>query len=184
MRRVGIFGSTFVAVVIIAAVIQGLGARAHSDTAATAASGFVGSWRVTVTNSDGSTFPVLSSYMADGTTVHDGPISQPAAPGSPYAVRFQSAGNGVWEATGAETSTVTFEVLTGDERGDFLGRVTVSGVQTLDPSGVSFTGRYVITITDPGGNVVATVPTTAKGERMQIEVPTFPGTPEAATPAA
>src|SRR5262249_46245768 len=125
--------------------------------------------------------PVLSTYLADGTTIHAGPISTPAAPGSPNAIVFQSTGTGVWEATGIETSSVTFELLTGDEHGAFLGRVTVGGVQQLAPDGDSFTGHYVVSVTDPTGKTVAEIPTSAKGERMRLAVPASLATP--ATPA-
>jgi len=155
----------------IASVAKGEEADTQAAKVTTAESGFVGTWRVVVTNPDGSAFPVLASFLADGATIHEGPITQPAAPGAPNAVVFQSAGNGVWEATGETSSALTFEVLTGDERGTFLGRVTVGGVQTLDPGEDSFTGRYVITISDPTGEIVAEIPTTAQGERMHLAVP-------------
>ena len=183
MPRLVVLGALIVGLAI-ATVSHWSATRAQGVNPATADSGFVGTWRVIVTNPDGSAFPVLSSYLADGTALHAGPVSQPAAPGSPSAVVLQSTGLGVWEVTGAETSSVTFEVLTGDERGNFLGRLTISGVQTLDPGGDSFTGRYVVAVTDPAGNVVATVPTTATGERMRVELPPALGTPDAATPAA
>jgi predicted ester cyclase len=144
---------------------------AEATPTTTAGSGLVGTWRVVVTNPNGSSFSVLSSFMADGTTIHTGPISQPAASGSPNAVVFQSAGNGVWEENGPETSALTFELLTSDERGTVLGRLTVAGVQTLSPDGNSLTGQYVITITDPTGKTVAEFPTTATGERMRLVVP-------------
>jgi hypothetical protein len=184
MRSSVLFGAIVVALVALTAVATAVGVRAQSDQSATAGSEFVGTWRVHVAQADGSSFPVLSTYLSDGTTLHAGPISQPALPGSPSAVLLQSTGHGVWEATGTETSAVTFEVLTGDERGTFLGRLTISGVQTLDSGGDSFTGRYVIIVTDPTGTVVATVPTTATGERMRVELPASLGTPVAAIPAA
>jgi hypothetical protein len=184
MHRQILSSSFVVALVALTAVATAAGARARSDQGATAGSGFVGTWRVLVTQADGISFPVLSSYHADGTTLHAGPISQPAAPGSPAEVLLQTAGHGVWESTDAETSSITFEVLTGDERGNFLGRLTISGTQTLDPGGDSFTGRYVITVSDPAGSVVATVPTTATGERMRVALPASLGAAEAASPAS
>jgi hypothetical protein len=182
MRRSVSFGSLVLALVALAAVANAAGLRARSDHAAIAGSGFVGTWRVLVTQGDGTSFPVLSTFLADGTTLQSGPIAQPAGPGAPSSVRLQSTGHGVWEATGDGTSSVTFEVLIGDEHGAFVGRLTISGVQTLDPSGDSFTGRYILSVTDPTGGVVASIPTTATATRMRVELPPSVGTPEA-TPA-
>ena len=181
MRLTIMLGTFVVALSVLTAAAAVGGARAWSEDSSTASSGLVGTWRVVVTNPDGSTFPVLSSFMADGTTIHAGPISQPAAPSSPNAVVFQSVGNGVWEETGAGASAVTFELLTGDERGTFLGRLTVAGVQTLSQDGDSLTGHYVITVTDPTGKTIAEFPTTATGERMLLAVPASLATP--ASPA-
>lgn len=183
MRRIMVLASIIVSFLMVAEVAWGGGTRAQSNNPTTAVSGFVGTWRVVVTNPDGSTHPVLSSFMADGTTIHSGPISQPAAPGSVNAVIFQSAGNGVWEETATGTASVTFEVLTGDEKGNLLGRVTVVGVQTLASDGQSFVGRYDITISDPAGTTVATFATTASGERMRVQVPSPVASPRA-TPVA
>ena len=155
-------------------------AVAHEGTPPAAASGFVGGWRVTVTDPTGQTFPVLSTYGADGTTLHSGRASQPAAPGAPHAVDFNATGHGAWAPTGPTTAAVTFEVLNSDERGSFLGTLTISGVQRLGPDGDTFTGEYVITVRDPAGNVVAEIPTTAEGRRIVVEPAGRPRTP--ATP--
>ncbi|MGH2560262.1 MAG: hypothetical protein ACRDJH_14460, partial [Thermomicrobiales bacterium] len=180
MRRIVFLSSMLTLVVTMSLVGLSLRADARQAASATAEAGFGGTWRVTVTEATGRVFPVLSSYLADGTTFHSSPPSQPAAPGSPFAVVFSGTGHGLWEQTGEQTSAVTFDVLTSDEAGGATGRLTVSGTQQLGPDGDTFAGEYVITVKDPTGAAIATFPTTAEGVRMVIEPPTTPdATPDA-----
>ena len=182
MRRFAGLGSVLVLIAALAAASGAVGTRAQADPIPPAGQGFVGSWRVSVTGIPGApVFPVLSTYMADSTTIHHGPAVQPAPPGSPFRFIYGSSGHGVWEATGADTAVVTFVVLNSDEHGNALGTLTVSGTQRLEAGGDAFTGRYVLTTADPAGGVLSTFSTTAEATRIRVE-PT--GTPEAGTPQA
>ncbi|MEA2595448.1 MAG: hypothetical protein QOF01_1917 [Thermomicrobiales bacterium] len=183
MRRIAMIGSMFLMMVAVVVSTERFGA-AQDNAAGNDGTALVGTWRVMVTQADGIGYPVMSTFMADGTAIHDGLPAQPAVPGAPYKVSIGGTGHGVWEATGEGSSAITFELLNSDENGNYLGRLTVSGTQELSADGESFTGQFVITITDPAGAVIAAIPTTAVATKMHLEQPALPGSPEAGTPAA
>jgi hypothetical protein len=57
------------------------------------------------------------------------------------------------------------------------------GTQRLSAEGQSYTSEYVLTIMDPAGAVMGSIPGTATAVRITLESVTNPGTP-AASPAA
>ena len=102
MRRTIMLGTFVVALSVLTAAAAVGSTRAWSEDSATASSGLVGTWRVVVTNPDGSTFPVLSSFMADGTTIHAGPISSRPRrlPPMPSSSNRSATGSGRKQAPG------------------------------------------------------------------------------------
>jgi hypothetical protein len=178
MRRVP-FLAAFLAVAAAALVLGSvqLSTSAQDATPAAAGGGFVGSWRLTSENPAGTSQGLLT-LMADGTAVFSG---RPVAPtGGDPPVVFISAGHGAWEQTGPTDAAASFTVFIADGNGNFLWVVTDSVEMTLGADGNSWSGPYSSTTADPSGNVLSTVPGTAKGTRITVQPVATP----AATPAA
>jgi hypothetical protein len=179
MRRLAVVLSI---VVVAAAFVVTYTAQtsASQEQADTGASGFVGSWSVEVSIPGQGGYAGLATYMADGTTIHSRTLAQPTQQGG---ILLISPAHGVWEASSDREIGTTFVGLNTDDQGNFLGSASISGTQRLSPDGQSYTGEYVVTIMDPTGAVVASIPGTAAAVRINVESATVPGTP-AASPAA
>ena len=134
-------------------------------------SGFVGSWRVAVSPEQGPPEVSLGTFHAEGTlTTAIQPVLQ-APPDAPSPVLFTSSGHGAWEATGPDTATITFLVVTSDAEGNRLGTATARATLTLDADGQTFHGDVVRTLTDPEGNTLLSSPAMVEGTRIMAEPP-------------
>ena len=169
-------------VVVAAAFVVSYTAQtsASQEQGGSEALGFVGSWRVEVSIPGQGGYAGLATYMADGTTIHSRSLAQQGPQG---AILLISPAHGVWEAAGDYEIRTTFVGLNTDDQGNFLGSARISGTQRLSADGQSYTGEYVVTIMDPAGAVMASIPGTATAVRINVEPVTSPGTP-AASPAA
>jgi hypothetical protein len=152
------------------------------DATPTPGQEFVGSWRLTVTETQAPPFLALGTFGADGTVVVSPPPVVPPAPRGPATVVHTSAGHGAWEATGPDTAILTFILLAADEEGNPFATRTVRASLTLGGDGRSFGGEFEATIADPAGNVVATETGTIQATRLVAEAPAT--TPMAGTPVA
>lgn len=165
MRRVLIGRS------VVAAVLIGLFAVGCATTPTAGGRGFAGSWRVSVSVSQGPTFVNLSTLGADGTVVNSGlPASEPP-PGGPPGVVFSSTQHGAWASTGPDAANVTFVGLAADEQGRALGTSTVRASIVLAADGNTFSGEFVTTLADPAGITVATFAGTVQATRIVAEPP-------------
>jgi hypothetical protein len=84
-------------------------------------------------------------------------------------VTFISAGHGIWEATGPDTAAATFVEFVSDGEGNFLAVVTDSIEVTLGADGVSLSGQFSSTSTDPAGAVLYVGGGTAKATRITVQ---------------
>jgi len=176
---------------VLAVLLLGLLAADHSlvtsDQVASpmAGQGFVGSWRLTVSEAQAPPFLALGTFGADGTVVVSPPPVVPAAPHGPAIVVHTSAGHGAWEATGPDTAIVTFMLLAADAEGNPFAIRTVRASLTLDADGQSIDGEFEATIADPAGNVMATESGVIRATRIIAEAPgTLAPTTVVGTPTA
>jgi hypothetical protein len=130
---------------------------------------FVGSWRLTVLEENGSTSQALVTNGADGTMVtSEHPVVTPPIADGPV---FASSGHGAWRATGPGTAVSTFVGLGCDGSGAFFGTVTIRTEITLDATGETFGGVFAATIADPTGQTMAVIPGTIQATRINAEAP-------------
>jgi hypothetical protein len=129
----------------------------------------VGSWHVTVYETDGPPTRGLCTLGADGTmvTAEHPVVTPPGAPG----VIFTSSGHGAWKAAGPDRVIFTFATLGSDGAGNLYGVVTFRGDTTLNQEGTAFAGDIVATIADPAGTTLAVFPMTIDGTRIAAEGP-------------
>jgi hypothetical protein len=140
-------------------------------------SAFAGAWSVTITVTDGPSFP-SSMTLGDKGTVQV--VGIPAVPSQDGAgVLFTSTALGAWEATGPNTAVITFTHFRSDQDGQFQGTLTPRQSITLSEDGQSFTGDYVTTFADAEGTEAFTVTGTLEGKRIVAEGPEAAGTPTA-----
>lgn len=147
--------------------------------------GFVGSWRVTSFAAGDPPLLSLGIFGVDGTlTVVVPPAMQ--WPDGSGEVFFASAGSGAWEATGPDTAVLTFVFLTADGQGIPRGTITIRAEVRLGPDGQTFGGANTVTIADPAGNELGTIPETLQATRIAAEAPRMSttGTPAAARSVA
>jgi len=71
--------------------------------------------------------------------------------------------------------------LQADEKGTYLGTVTVHAILDVGDDGRSLSGVFDFEVADPAGKIVATGAGTAEGTRIAVEPM---ATPAAGTPAA
>jgi hypothetical protein len=129
----------------------------------------VGSWHVTIYETDGPPTRGLCTLGADGTMVAaEHPVVTP--PGAPGVI-FTSSGHGAWKAAGADRVIFTFAALGSDGAGNLFGVVTIRGDTTLNQAGTAFAGDAVATIDDPTGATMAVFPMTIEGTRIVAEGP-------------
>jgi hypothetical protein len=129
----------------------------------------VGSWHVTIYETDGPPTRALCTLGADGTmvTAEHPVVTPPGAPG----VIFTSSGHGAWKAAGPDRVIFTFAGLGSDSAGNLFGVVTIRGDTTLNQDGTAFTGDAVATIDGPTGATMAVFPMTIEGTRIVAEAP-------------
>lgn len=177
MRRV----SVVVMVVAFAAVLV-LSATARQSVAQTATpaadQGFVGAWRVDSETPFGASRSLIT-LMADGTVLFS---DRPVLPGDAgFPDTFISAGHGAWEQTGPTTAAATWDQFVSDVEGNLLVTVTNTLEATLGADGISWSGSFSSTSTDPAGNVLYVGTGTVQATRITVQPL---ATPPAGTPAA
>jgi hypothetical protein len=128
---------------------------------------FVGSWHVTVYETDGPPTRGLCTFSADGTmvTAEHPVVTPPGAPG----VIFTSSGHGAWQAVAADRAVFTFAGLGSDGTGNLYCVVTFRGDVTITGSNQLFRGDVVATIADPAGATLAVFPLTIEGTPIIAE---------------
>ena len=164
MHRASLFIS------MLAGVARPLAALTHSRPPANqdvTNQDFVGSWRLTVVEANGSSSQGLATVGADGTMVTaEHPVVTPPIADGPV---FASSGHGAWRATGPETAVCSFVGLGCDGRGNFFGTVTIRSEITLGAGGETFSGEFAATIADPAGKTLAVFPGTIQATRIVAE---------------
>lgn len=148
--------ATVLAVIAVgASVIATAGAKSDS-----AANTLAGTWTVTVNRPPPlPTVASLQVYTADGSMVESGNDS---ASRSPQYASWTRVGGREYAATGV---FFRFDPQTGA----FLGRQKINRTIELAQDGQSFTFRGSSTVLDANGNVVATVPASGSGQRLQVD---------------
>lgn len=128
------------------------------------AEGFVGSWSVTVIESDGPPTRALFTLGADGTLVtSEHPVVTP--PGAPGAI-YTSSGHGAWRASGPNEAVFTYIGFGSDGSGNLFAVVTFRGSIVLDAGRDSLKGEMTATIDDPQGITMAEFPMELDGTRI------------------
>jgi hypothetical protein len=130
-------------------------------------------------------YPAPSIFAADGTVVL---AFVPAQINMQGDLQFTGNPMGVWEPYDEQTGHFTAVQVLADKDGHLAGSITIDGHPKVNADGMSFTddGSLVtVTIRDPSGKVVNTIPPT-KGTpvtaiKMRVGNPGFPGE-EMATP--
>jgi hypothetical protein len=118
---------TPVLLAVAAVVLLGVLAadRSFPTDAQDAGEGFVGSWRVVITE-EGEASPALLALHADGTlTGAEVPVVL-LPPGSPFGALLISGVVGAWEADG-QTAAITFDAVATDAEATVRLRGTVRG---------------------------------------------------------
>jgi hypothetical protein len=178
MRHSSLFVFVFALVALVLGILGRAGPLAAQDAPPPAdGHGLVGSWRGDVTFTQGPPSYSVGTLDSDGTIVVSIPPVMPR-PGAPGDVLYASSAYGAWEATGADSAIVSLVGLVADGQGNAFGAVTIRASVALDPSGETFSGSNVVTITDVAGHTVATRQGTIQGTRIVAEAPAM------ATPAA
>jgi hypothetical protein len=137
-------------------------------------SGFIGSWSLTVFESDGPPTRELLTLGADGTLVSaEHPVVTP--PGGPGAI-FTSSGHGAWKASGPNEALFTYIGFGSDVSGNLFAVVTFDGSLTLGTDRHTLKGEMTARIDDPQGTTMATFPMTLEGTRIVAETLKAPST--------
>ncbi len=159
------------AVLLVAGPALSGSAAAQAGTPTTAGSGFVGSWRLVVTDQSGGRppFPALAAFEAGGVFVTSNPLVTPAAPGAPNKLTFSTTGYGAWTATPNGGAALTFMAIDSDEQGHVIAVATIRATFVLGADGNSFSGPFAVTVAAPNGKVVFTSGGTVSGTRIAVE---------------
>lgn len=129
----------------------------------------VGSWQVTVYETDGPPTRGFCTFGADGTLVtSEHPVITP--PGAPSVI-FTSAGHGAWRVAGPDAVVFTFAALGSDASGNLFTVVTFRGDARLDRDATAFTGKMIATLDDPAGTEMAVFPLRIEGRRIVAAMP-------------
>ena len=141
-----------------------------AESAATAkASDLVGSWSITVSETEGLPTRMLLTLNADGTLVTaEHPVVTP--PGAPGPI-FTSSGHGSWRTPDQENAEFMFVTLGSDGSGELFAIVTSSGVLEFSAGRNIVVGEMTATIDDPTGKRLAVFPLTLRGVRIDIQPP-------------
>jgi hypothetical protein len=134
--------------------------------------GFVGSWSITVFETEGPPTRALYTMGAGGTLVTaEHPVVTP--PDAPGAI-FTSSGHGAWRSSGPNEASFTFIGLGSYGDGNLFAVVTFRGSLVLDAGGHTLKGEMTASIDDPQGNTMATFPMTLEGTRIVAETSRVP----------
>ena len=173
-----------------------------ADRAASAQStnDVIGSWLLELTGTDAAadqpTTPALATFFADGSLIvsdlpvrpasdldgspEPSPSAQPA--GSPAALLYTTAGQGIWTSTGSVRAALTFVELVTDGTGSLVATVTVSATVKVDETGDAMTGPYSVTSVGPDGQPLPDSSGTLEGTRIKIAlIADFRGDQDAGT---
>lgn len=181
MRRLSYLAALLLAAVAaLAVVVTPTPLRTGAQTGTPMAGhGFVGAWRLTVTEPGNPPLPALTTFAADGTLLDSDPPVSPGSGGEP--VTFRSSGHGVWQQSGPTAAALTFVQLVTDGQGHFVGTTTISAQVTLGADGNSLRGPFSVTAADPSGKVLFQGTGTVEATRITVQPM---ATPAAGTPAA
>jgi hypothetical protein len=136
--------------------------------------GFIGSWSVSVFETDGPPTRWLVTIGAEGTLVTaEHPVVTP--PGAPGAI-FTSSAHGAWKAVNPSEASFTCIGLGSDGNGNLFAVVTYRGRLVLSADQRTLTGDMTATIDDPQGATMATFPMTLEGTRIVAESLSAPTT--------
>jgi hypothetical protein len=112
--------------------------------------------------------PGVLVLASDGHVTYTGLPVQPAGASGPNSLVFSSPGQGVWATTGDRAFTFEMDINQADELGDNVGTLTLRGSGQVSPDGQSIDSTGNAAIADPAGNVLATLPFSARGSRMAV----------------
>jgi hypothetical protein len=119
----------------------------------------LGAWNVeVVTVGQGTTFPALLTFAADGGMIADEPPSP-----------FETSGHGNWVSTGRRDVAYTFVALIGSAEGPLSSKLKVVGKLHFNSASGSWNGPFKIDILDPSGNVILSDQGTFTLTRIAIE---------------
>lgn len=170
----GLFGLALGAIVVGTLVASGAGGGLDLLPAVDAQStppGPAGVWRTTGAPAAGQSLPGVIVLAADGHASYTGLPVQPAASTAPNRLIYSSPGQGVWAATGNGTIALELVVVQADENGEYIGTTTLRGTGQVSADGQTLDGNGVSTTADPAGNVLSTVPFSARSSRMTVGAP-------------
>ena len=169
-----IFSKRVLAFAMLAALaVAGMATQsAQAQVGQGQADGMVGSWRVTVNVTDPQgfpSFPVLTTFHADGTVLQTRPLYIPA-----FGV-VETAHFGAWKRINdTQIAATTFSLAQGAPgdvalNGAFFGTEKVNFQPVLSGDGNSFTAQWTSTVFDPSGNQILQSSGTLSGVRIQVE---------------
>jgi hypothetical protein len=119
----------------------------------------LGSWNVEVTTvAQGSTFPALLTFTADGSVIADEPPSP-----------FETSGHGNWVKRGDHQVAYTFVSLIGSAEGPLSAKLKVVGTLTFDGQEHGWQGPFKIDVLDPDGTITFTDHGTFTLTRIEVE---------------
>lgn len=136
------------------------------------ADGMVGSWRVTVNVTDPQgvpSFPVLTTFHADGTILQTRPLYIPS-----FGV-LETTHFGAWKRISeTQIAATTFSLAQGAPgnaalNGAFFGTEQVNFQPMIASDGDSFNAQWTSTVFDPSGNVILKGSGTLSGVRIHVE---------------
>lgn len=112
-------------------------------------------------------FPLIERHLtfgSDGTLISNDDLQL-----TPYGVEHFTIAQGNWLRTGSRTVAATIAGQRYDLQGSLLGSFKVRLEFDLDPSATTWSGRFLIDIIVPGGQVVFTSGGTLKAVRLAVE---------------
>ena len=119
----------------------------------------LGSWNVVVTTvGQGTKFPALLTFDADGGMIADEPPSP-----------FETSGHGNWVSTGRRDVAYTFVALIGSAEGPLSVKLKVVGTLRFNSANESWNGPFKIDGFDPSGNVIFSDHGTFSLTRIAVE---------------
>ena len=119
----------------------------------------LGSWNaVTTTVTQGTTFPALLTFAADGGMIADEPPSP-----------FETSGHGNWVSTGRRDVAFTFVSLIGSAEGPLSVKLKVIGTLRFNSANDSWSGPFKIDVIDPSGQVTFSDRGTFSLTRIAVE---------------
>lgn len=135
--------------------------------------GPVGLWTVAHPTPDNPTARDLTVLTPDGFMFASNAPSMSVAPGQgpPGTTHvFDSQGFGLWQQRGDGRVDFKFLEMAYDPDGTSVGSVSIHGTVALDPSGNTFSGTYVVTVTFPDGTSMDVVgPSPVTGTRVTVD---------------